>query len=481
MFRSLRSRLIISHVLPFLIVLPLLNLALIYTIESQFLTPQLAGDLQEQARLAAQLVRIQGNDQDALSQALQAFQQISPGVQAQIIYLTPDGDLLYTNDPAYPDSLPTAFQTAALLRASNGEEVLLTDYSFWVQPDGMIQVYAPARDLERQVTGIVWMSYYTNSLHEIFQRLRVLNFFIILLFLGAGSLIGLGLSLNISKPIQKVTQAIDTIIEQPASAPRQSKIDEKGPQEVRELVRAVNLLAARLDALEAARRHLLANLVHELGRPLGALRSAIQALARGADQDPQLLLDLTQGMDEETARLQHLLDEVALMHDQALGTLELNRQPLAISEWLGHALIPWQQAANDKHLHWQTNIPDALPVVNVDEFRLAQIIGNLLSNAIKYTPPGKSVSVSAGVPTQDIAEHAAGQLWIRISDTGPGIAPEERQKILLPFYRGSQGRRIKQGMGLGLSIANDLVLAHGGLLEIDSAPGAGSRFTVWIP
>ena len=106
MFRSLRSRLILSHVLPFLIVLPLLNLALIYTIESQFLTPQLAGDLQEQARLAAQMVRLQDNSQEDLSQVMQTFQQLGPGVQAQIVYLTPNGDLIYTNDPAFTASLP---------------------------------------------------------------------------------------------------------------------------------------------------------------------------------------------------------------------------------------------------------------------------------------------------------------------------------------------------------------------------------------
>jgi signal transduction histidine kinase len=73
------------------------------------------------------------------------------------------------------------------------------------------------------------------------------------------------------------------------------------------------------------------------------------------------------------------------------------------------------------------------------------------------------------------------QVWICISDSGPGIPPQEQEMIFLPFFRGSQGRRIKQGMGLGLSIAKDLVTAHGGQISVESKPGAGSRFTIWLP
>ena len=71
--------------------------------------------------------------------------------------------------------------------------------------------------------------------------------------------------------------------------------------------------------------------------------------------------------------------------------------------------------------------------------------------------------------------------WIRVGDTGPGIAPEEQGRIFDPFYRSQPGRRFPQGMGLGLSIARDVVLAHGGRLDVDSTPGLGSRFTVFLP
>jgi signal transduction histidine kinase len=218
---------------------------------------------------------------------------------------------------------------------------------------------------------------------------------------------------------------------------------------------------------------LLANLIHELGRPLGALRSAIQALAGGAARDPKLLVDLTTGMDEEAARLQHLLEELSHLHDQVLGTLELDYQPVNISEWLPVVLRPWQEAAQDKHLEWQTDIPADLPVISADPLRLASAVENLVSNAIKYTQSRGKVAI--GATTND------GEVLIEVSDNGSGVSTDEQEKIFFPFYRGNQGKRFKQGMGLGLSIARDLVEAHGGSISLESKLGEGSRFTIHLP
>jgi signal transduction histidine kinase len=178
-------------------------------------------------------------------------------------------------------------------------------------------------------------------------------------------------------------------------------------------------------------------------------------------------------MDAEVERLGRLLDDLAGLHDQVLGTLELNRQPTALSEWLAGTLPPWRESVQAKGLKWVAAIPPNLPTADVDPDRLAQVVGNLLSNAIKYTPPKGTVSLDAGAEGEEA--------WIRVSDTGPGIGPEEQGRIFAPFYRSQPGRRFPQGMGLGLSIAFSLAAAHGGRLELDSAPGQGSRFTVWLP
>ena len=114
-----------------------------------------------------------------------------------------------------------------------------------------------------------------------------------------------------------------------------------------------------------------------------------------------------------------------------------------------------------------------LPEIKLDTFRLAQVVGNLVSNAIRYTPNGGSVRISAGQSIEKI--------WIKVTDSGPGVLKEEQELIFQPFYRGTHGQRIKQGMWLGLSIARDLTNAHDGQLEVESTPGEGASFTIWLP
>ena len=114
-----------------------------------------------------------------------------------------------------------------------------------------------------------------------------------------------------------------------------------------------------------------------------------------------------------------------------------------------------------------------LPTILIDPDRLAQALGNVLSNAIKYTPETGQVQVSAGNSEQDV--------WIQVNDTGPGIQPKEQERIFEPFYRSQQQRRFPQGLGVGLTLARDLVRAHGGEVELVSTPGVGSSFTIRLP
>jgi two-component system sensor histidine kinase BaeS len=468
-FDSLRFRLVLSHILPLLVMIPLVGIALVYVVETQVLLPQLASKLVGDARLLKEITRAEyemwGNP--VFFERMLSDVQLEPGIR--VMFLTPDGRLLYSSDTGDAGVFDTYVDAPGLLRARRGEDTLSTNYSILRANNVLIDAVSPVLNSDQRVVGIVRVTYRVASLYELFLQFRELIGVVLVLALLVGGALGLMLGINIGKPVQRVTRAIYDI----ASGTRAEALSEQGPEELRSLSRAVNYLVERLNGMELARRQLLANLVHELGRPLGALRSAIHALSKGAGDDPQLLHDLTTGMDEETARLQHVLEDLAHLHDQVLGTLEMNLKPIDLSEWLPRMLVPWQEAALEKKLEWRAEIPAGLPTVQADPVRLAQIVGNLASNAVKYTPPGKSVSVTAGADGDWV--------WMRVSDTGPGIPPEEQGRVFEPFYRGDQDRRIKQGMGLGLSIARDLALAHGGRLEVESQPGGGSRFTVWIP
>ena len=470
MFRSLRNRLILSHILPLMIVTLLTGFALIYLLETRFLLPRLADNLVGEARLLAEISRSEfelwGNP--VLFGRMLDRVGLDPAVR--VMFLSPDGQMLYTSESGDVAQLGVFLEPVGLRTAQRGEEVVLTNYSIFRPNNVLLEVLRPVVEPQsQQVLGIVRLTYRLASTLELFSQFRFLIVYVLVFGLLLGAVMGSLLALSISRPVRQVTQAIYDL----AQGSRHEALSEQGPEEIRAQIRAVNYVVERLHNLEEARRQLLANLVHELGRPLGALRSAIQAIAKGAGSDQKLLEELTSGMDEEAARLERVVEDLAHLHGQGIGPLELSRQAINLGEWLPRVLRPWEQMAREKGLQWQAQLPASLPPVFADPVRLAQVVGNLTSNAIKYTPSEGSVFIEAG--DQDSL------LWVRISDTGPGIPLDEQEKIFVPFYRGSQERRIKQGMGLGLTIARDLVQAHGGRISLESAPGKGSQFTVWLP
>jgi signal transduction histidine kinase len=285
-----------------------------------------------------------------------------------------------------------------------------------------------------------------------------------------GVFLGWGLANDLSKQLQTATRAVTNL----AIGQSLELLDEtKNPYEITQLYKAFNTLVLRLKNLEENRKRLLANLVHELGRPLGSLQSAVQALSGGAYRDQALRGDLLEGMAGELHRLDNLVGDLSNLHDQLSGTLILNRQVVKISDWLQKITEIYHEEALVKGLTWECEIPTGLPAFYLDSDRLTLAVQNLISNAIRYTPSGGKVCLQC--------EMVGGSLVIEVSDSGPGIPLDEQKKIFEPFTRGSTSRRFSQGMGLGLTITRDLVEAHGGRIRVESTPGSGSSFQIVIP
>lgn len=465
--RTLRSRLILSHILPLLLIVPIVGVALIYILETQVLLTDLSEALVKQGVMTADLARDEPAIWKEPAEAHQFVTFFSVRSRSSIMLFDAEGNLLAASDPKYGQALGQPLELPYLSAALEGQQQVYVDYSRQVQAE-VIQVFVPIVGANQQVLGVVRLSQYFSDVQHQLVRLRYLIAGVLAIELLLAVLVALALALNLGRSLQRVTEAIYGV----ASGRAGETLPEEGPEEIRTLLRAFNTLLERLRVLEESRRRLLANLVHELGRPLGSLRSALQALLSGAAEDPEFRQELLEGMDTQIERLQPLLESLTDLHDQVLGTLELNLEPIAMSDWLRRTVSPWRQAAHDQGLHWRIDIPDTLPVVECDPDRLAQALGNLLTNAIKYTPEG-TVSVEASLQAEGIS--------ISVADTGIGIAPSEQARIFEPFYRSQRDKRFPQGMGLGLSIARDLVLAHGGHLDLESVPGQGSRFTIWLP
>lgn len=465
--RSLRARLVLSHVLPLLVVIPLVGIALTYLLETQVLLAQSSDELERQAVLVAAVAVEYPQIWYDPKQARVFVERIRERLAAQVALVRADGVLLASTDPADEEYLGQQVDIPGFREVLQTGNVVRVDYG--ERPGtGAAEVLEPIF-INRRIVGVIRLIDPLSSVYERFPRMRAFIFWVSAGGLALGGVIGWLLAFSLGRPLRQATQAISRMAEGKPPMP----LAEQGPQEVRSLLRAFNTLAGRLQGMEKARRRLLANLTHELGRPLGALLSAIQALGGGADEDPVLRRELIEGMEAEVLRMQRLVDDLSDLYDRALGQLELDRQAVALSQWLAHILVPWREMAQTKGLRWQAELPTDLPTVWADPDRLAQAVGNLLSNAIKFTPPGGEVSVGVGVEAREV--------WIRVRDSGPGIAPEEIEHVFTPFYRGSAGRRFPQGMGLGLSIARDLVEAHGGRIEARNVPGGGCEFVVWLP
>ena len=179
-------------------------------------------------------------------------------------------------------------------------------------------------------------------------------------------------------------------------------------------------------------------------------------------------------MGQTIHRLESLIDDITLAAQPETLPIELHQTALAVEPFLQGIATRFWSLADSRGLRLEVRVDAELPPVFADEKRLNQIIGNLIDNAIKFTPRGKTIRLSA---------ERADERYIRllVHDGGKGILPAEAEHLFEPFYQGDVGRRIKQGMGLGLSIAQQLALAHGGSLKLENHPKGGTLAILTLP
>lgn len=464
--QTLRTRLIFSHIVPLLIVAPLLGLTVYYLLQTQHELTSLSSDLQHRAQQIADIAQQQPDiwaDAGQAQMFVEVFTDAETAKSAvQITLLEPGGDLLASSHMGPGgDDTRLALPEVGVVMAEDGRYLRL-------QAD-LAQVVLPVLGADEEIVGLVSVTTGLDAVTARVPRLRnlLVGAVAVELLLGLG--VGILLAWHLARDLRLVTTAVSGVSYGQPLTP----LPERGPTEFRQLFQAYNMMVDRLKTLEGARRQLLANLVHELRRPLGAMQAAVQALSHGGGDDPEFRQALLEGMQGQIDRLRPLLDNLAELHGQVLGTLELNRQPTPLAPWLRQTAVPWQAVAQEKSVQFTMSIADNLPAVLIDGDRLSSAVGNLLSNAIKFTPPGGQVQVAAEVRETAVV--------ITVADTGPGITLAEQARIFTPFYRSHDDTRFPQGMGLGLSIATDIVSAHGGQLELESRRQEGSCFTIMLP
>jgi signal transduction histidine kinase len=244
-----------------------------------------------------------------------------------------------------------------------------------------------------------------------------------------------------------------------------------GPRRMRGMgvgrrIRELTEAAHRLEATDARRRTFLAELAHELRTPLAVIRAQCEAISDGVYPGDAVHLA---PVLEATAAMEALVADLRTLAESEAGALTLNRAPAAVDDLLNDAVAAQSGEADLKGVRLQAAGAAGLPPVDVDAARLRRVLANLMANAIAHTPAGGSVSLRA--------ERSGAQVAISVADSGGGMDPELAAHAFDRFVKAPGSK----GSGLGLSIARDIVEAHGGSIGLDSRPGAGTTVRLTLP
>ena len=290
-------------------------------------------------------------------------------------------------------------------------------------------------------------------------------------------LLGYVLSWSLIGPIQRVVGRLAGI----ASGDFSRHVEVANRDELGDLGARVNEMNDELQRLyrelEAASRHkseFLANMSHELRTPLNAILGFSQVLEKRLFGE----LNEKQGEYVEDIRssgnhLLSLINDVLDLSKVEAGQIELEVAPFSLREAVERGIVMVRERASKNEVALAAEIAPEVQVVTADERRIRQVLFNLLSNAVKFTPAGGRIEVSAA--------RVDGQIHVAVADNGPGIAPEDRDRIFEEFQQTDAGAQQHEGTGLGLALSKRLVELHGGRLWVESELGAGSRFVFTLP
>jgi len=465
MFTSLRARLWLSYLLVSGLVLAVITAALLlYLVRN----PRLAREAETNLATAANTLQRQGIPQGDRQELASYAQNADALLDMRVALITVQGEVM-ADSRADEGELPTLDHLLSRGPGAGGQG----------QGTGRIAEYTDANGQEWLFARRVLSSRFILLVATPRPTAPVLAVFTDELFqpIMQAALLALGLSLLlafmiarwIAAPLQGITDASRSLGEG-----RMSQIEPRGPREVQDLAQAFNQMSSQVHASRQSQRDFVANVSHELKTPITSIQGFAQAILDGTAKGGESLSQAAQVIYNEAGRMHRLVLDLLDLARLDAGNVQLEYRAIDMGQLLyevGERFVPQAKEAEVT----LTNQVEEVPSISGDYDRLVQVFSNLVENALKFTPAGGEVRLSA--------RRANGALLATVSDTGPGIHPEEAARIFERFYQvdksrsGGRGR----GAGLGLPIAQQIVQAHGGEIRVESQPGRGSAFVVRLP
>ncbi len=276
----------------------------------------------------------------------------------------------------------------------------------------------------------------------------------------------------VAHPLQRLAAAAEAI----AQGEYQQQLPPAGPEEVQRVAASFNQMATQVSATQQAQRDFVANVSHDLKTPLTAIHGWSQALLDGTAVSAQEQQQAASVIFQETERMQRLVNQLLDLARIESGQLQLVYQPLDLAALLQTVQHHFMRRAQEQGVHLTQEMVPAL-LIDGDYDRLVQVFTNLLENAFTHTPAGGRVHLA-------LKPHGDKAVEVLVQDTGIGIPPQELPRIFERFYQVDKSRAQgngRFGTGLGLAIVRELVEAHHGVIQAVSQVGKGSLFVVRLP
>ena len=253
----------------------------------------------------------------------------------------------------------------------------------------------------------------------------------------------------------------------------EQKVEER-TQELQQVLAELSQKGRELEVASEHKSHFLANMSHELRTPLNAILGFSQVLRQRLfgpinEKQEEYLDDILSSGNH----LLSLINDVLDLSKVEAGQVELEVASFSLREALERGVVMVREPAAKHGVRLSLELAPGVDLVDGDERRLRQVVFNLLSNAVKFTPEGGSIVVASA--------QVDGEVRVSVTDTGPGIAAEDRERIFEEFMQTDVGVQQSEGTGLGLALSKRLVELHGGRIWVESEPGHGSRFVFTLP
>lgn len=460
MFSSLRSRLWLSYILLITVLLLILAIGLAFALAQspRLLYPEVVFRL----RLAGELVPAEIEKATGERQVERFLQREAQARNLRLVLIGSDNKAqVDTGGEELPVTRITRLER---LRPSDPSQVRILRL-----PSSGTWLYT-VRHLENNTLLLALSPAPQVPLRALFRDDFVSTFLYAgLMALAFAFLLAIAMSSWISAPLRRMVSASRAVARgEHASVPVQ------GPGEMQELARAMNDMSQRVQASQQSQRDFAANVSHELKTPLTSIQGFAQAILDGAAQTPEALHQAADVIYTESTRMHRLVLDLLSLARLEAGTADLQWASVDMGALLNSVVQKLSPQARSAQIQLFVDCA-GLPPLMGDGDRLAQVFTNLVENAIKFTPPGGQVTVAARA--EDLC------LLASVTDTGIGMPEEDRARVFERFYQADKSRKggTGHGVGLGLAIARQIVLAHGGEIWVESQPAQGSRFVVKIP